>query len=56
MMVAATFYMMKDISLTDWKTIMLNLIVVVGTWLLLSYSRLPSPIIVLFCLTLGWIF
>jgi chromate transporter len=55
-MIAANFYMMKDISLTDWKTILLNIIVVVGTWLLLSYSRLPSPIIVLFCLVLGWIF
>jgi chromate transporter len=55
-MIAATFYMMKDVSLTDWKTILLNLIVMVGTWLLLTYSRLPSPIIVLFCLMLGWIF
>ena len=54
--IASTFYMMKDISLTDWKTILLNIIVIIGTWLLLTYSRLPSPVIVLFCLLLGWIF
>ena len=55
-MIAGTFYMMKDISVVDWKTIFLNVSVILGTWLLLSFSRLPSPVIVLFCLLLGWIF
>jgi chromate transporter len=53
--IAATFYMMKDISLSDWQTIGLNIVVMVGTWLLLTFSKLPSPLIVLPCLLLGWI-
>lgn len=56
-MVASTLYMMKDISLTELKTISaLNISVIVGTWLTLSYTRIPSPIVVLICLVLGWIF
>lgn len=56
-MVASTLYMMKDISLTEFRTVSaLNLGVIVGTWLTLSYTRIPSPIIVLICFLLGWIF
>jgi len=55
-LISATLYMSKDISMIDWKTISLNLAVIVGTWLLLTYTRLPSPVIVFFCLLLGWIF
>ena len=56
-MVASTLYMMKDISLTEFKTVSaLNIGVIVGTWLTLSYTRIPSPIIVLICFFLGWIF
>ncbi len=56
-MVASTFYMMKDISLTEFKTISaLNIGVIVGTWLTLSYTRIPSPIVVLICLLLGLVF
>jgi len=54
--IAATFYMMKDISVTGWQIILLNIMVIVGTWLFLTYSRLPTPVIVLACLLLGWIF
>jgi len=53
---AATFYMMKDTVVSDLKMLLLNIAVVVGTWALLSYSRLPSPVIVIVCLALGWIF
>ena len=56
-MVASTLYMMKDISLTELKTVsILNLGVIVCTWALLSLTRIPSPIIVVICLLLGWIF
>src|SRR4029079_3074726 len=41
---AATFYMMKDTVVSDLKMLLLNIAVVVGTWALLSYSRLPSPV------------
>lgn len=56
-MVASTLYMMKDITLTELKTIsVLNTGVIIGTWLTLSYTRIPSPLVVLICLFLGWIF
>jgi chromate transporter len=54
-MFAATFYMMKDISVIDMKTIsIVNLLVITGTWTLLSFSKIPSPVIVLVSLLLGW--
>ena len=56
-MVASTLYMMKDISLTEFKTISaLNIAVIIGTWLTLTYTRVPSPVVVLICLLLGVIF
>ncbi len=56
-MIASTLYMMKDISLTELKTVsLLNLGVIFGTWFVLSLKKIPSPYIVLFCLLLGWIF
>jgi chromate transporter len=54
--IAATFYMMKDVSMIDSKTIILNFSVIAGVWALLSFSKIPSPIIVFICLFLGWIF
>ncbi len=56
-MVASTVYMMKDITLTEFKTIsLLNVAVIVSTWLVLSFTRLPSPVIVVTCLILAWVF
>jgi chromate transporter len=55
-MIGSTFYIMKDISLIEAKTIsLLNVAVIVGTSLLLSYTRLPSPLVVAACLLLGFI-
>jgi chromate transporter len=56
-MVAAVFYMMKDITITALRTdSLLNIGVIVGTYLFLTYTRLPSPVIVFVCLLLGWLF
>ena len=56
-MIAATIYMMHDISLTEFRTVSLvAIVVIIGTWILLSFTRLPSPAIVFICLALGWIF
>lgn len=53
-MVASTLYMMKDITLTEFKTVSgLNIGVILCTWGLLTFTRLPSPIIVVVCLLLG---
>jgi chromate transporter len=56
-MVAGTFYMMKDISITEFRTLSaLNIGVILGTWLILTFTKLPSPLIVFVCLLLGWLF
>jgi chromate transporter len=55
-MVAGTIYMMRDISVIGFHTVsIVNMAVILGTWVLLSFSKIPSPFIVLFCLLLGWI-
>jgi chromate transporter len=56
-MFASTFYIMKDISITGMQTIsFINLSVMFGTFLFLSFSKIPPPFIVLGCLLLGFIF
>jgi len=56
-MIASTLYMMKDISLTEFRTVSaLNIGVIIGTWILLGVKKIPSPFIVLLCLVLGWLF
>jgi chromate transporter len=54
-MIASTFYIMKDISIAEPKTIsFINVIVIAGTFLLLNFTRIASPFIVLGCLLLGY--
>ncbi len=56
-MIASTFYIMKDISLTEIKTVSLvNVLVIIGTILLLSFTRFIPPLIVAACLLLGFVF
>lgn len=56
-MIGSTFFILKDISLLEPKAIsMLNLGVILGTFLLLVYTRVPAPLIVIGCLTLGYFF
>jgi chromate transporter len=56
-MVASTIYIMKDISLIEPKTVsLINVAVIVGTFLLLNFTRLASPFVVLACLLLGYFF
>lgn len=56
-MIASTFYIMKDISLTEFKTVsFINVAVILGTFLLLNFTRIAAPFIVLACLLLGYFF
>ncbi len=56
-MFASTFYIMRDISLTELKTVSLvNIGVILGTVLLLNFTRIASPLIVIACLLLGYFF
>jgi chromate transporter len=55
-MIAAALYMMKDFQSATWQNIAVNLAVIGTTWLLLLFSKLPSPVIVLLWLGLGWLY
>lgn len=56
-MVAATLYLMKDISLLEIKVgSLLNAIVIAVTFNLLQYTKIPPPVIVLGCLLMGYLF
>ncbi len=53
-LIASTFYMLKDISIHDWAEHgFVNVLVIAGTFILLTYTRLPSPVIVFGCMLLG---
>ena len=53
-MFAATLYLLKDVSISTYNTTsLLNIIVVAVTFILLNYSRLPPPYIVIICLLAG---
>jgi chromate transporter len=55
-LIASTFYIMKDISLIEPKAIsIVNVIVILATFLLLNYTRIVSPLVVLGCLLLGYL-
>ena len=54
---AATLYLLKDVSIISFDTLsFFNIAVILGTFLLLQFTKIPTPFIVLFCLGLGWVF
>jgi chromate transporter len=54
---AATFYLLKDISITNLQTVsFINIAVIIATFCLLMFTKIRSPFIVIGCLFLGWIF
>lgn len=56
-MIASTLYIMKDISLVEVKTTsLINIAVITGTFLLLQFTKIASPVIVAACLLLGYFF
>ena len=59
-MAASAFFLMKDISFfkinEEVTTSFLNIGVIAGTFLLLTFTKLPAPVIALVCLALGLIF
>lgn len=56
-MAASSLYLLKDISIGDMRMeSLLNVAVIAGTFVLIQFTKLPSPVIVAFCLLLGLIF
>ena len=53
---AAFLYLLKDISITALNTVsFVNIFVIIGTFLLLNFTKIRSPYIVMGCLILGLI-
>jgi chromate transporter len=53
---AALLYLLKDISIVSFSTIsLINFSVIIGTFLALQFSKIPSPFLVIFCLLLGFL-
>lgn len=59
-MAASTLFLMKDIALFEVNessvVSLLNIGVITGTFLLLTFTKLPAPVVTVVCLLLGWIF
>lgn len=54
-MIASTLYIMRDISLMHANvTSLVNIIVIFVTFLLLQFTRIPAPFIVIACLAVGY--
>lgn len=54
---AAFFYLLNDISLVDLKIVsFLNIFVIIGTFGLLTFTKMPPPYIVLGCLIMGIVY
>jgi len=53
----AFLYLVKDISVSELNTVsFINLFVIIGTFSLLTFTKIPAPLIVLGCLIIGFIF
>jgi chromate transporter len=54
-MIASTFYMIKDLNINSLGVeSSINIGIIISTWGLLMYSKIPAPIIVGICVALGW--
>ena len=53
---AATIYLLKDISITELKTVsFMNIGVIAATFSLLTFTRIRSPFVVVGCLIMGFV-
>ncbi|MEJ0106197.1 MAG: hypothetical protein WDO19_28200 [Bacteroidota bacterium] len=56
-LIASTFYIMKDISIIEAKTIsLINIMVITERFYYCQFTRLAPPFIVICCLLLGLFF
>jgi len=57
LMCGASFFLLKDVAITSFNLpAILNIFIILGTFVALRFTKIPAPIIVLICLLLGWIF
>ncbi|WP_407524529.1 chromate efflux transporter [Lacibacter sp. MH-610] len=56
LMIASGVYVTRDIIVLDFNTVSyINTIVILSTFLILNFTKIPTPLIPLVCLLLGWL-
>lgn len=56
LMIASGVYVTRDIIVLDFNAISyINMVVILSTFLLLNFTKIPTPLIPLVCLLLGWL-
>ncbi len=57
-MIASTIYIMKDISFSEVKPLgsLISILAILGTFLVLNFTKIAAPFIVIACLLLGYFF
>jgi len=54
---AAALYLLHDMRLDTFNYVLIiNLLVIISTFLVLKFTNVRPPVIVIFCILLGWIF
>lgn len=56
LLIATSYYLLKDSFPIDLKISTINIAVIFGTFIIQKQTKLHSPFIVLICLLLGWVF
>jgi chromate transporter len=56
LLIATSFYLLKDSFPINLKISTINIAVIFGTFIIQKQTKIHSPFIVLFCLLLGWVF
>jgi chromate transporter len=57
LMIASAFYVSKDIIVLELNAVSyINIIIIISTFLILQFTKIPAPFIPMICLLLGWIF
>ena len=55
LLIATSYYLLSDCFTAELKITVINITIIIATFVLQKHTKLQSPIIVLFCLFLGWI-
>jgi chromate transporter len=57
LMIASAIYVSRDIIVLDFNAVSyINIFVIISTFCMLQFTKLPAPFIPVVCLLLGWVF
>ena len=56
MLAGGLYLLQKSLTGQTWSVVWVQLAVIAGTFMMLKYTRLPAPVLVLICILLGFFF